>query len=144
MRSSLTILSLFQQLCQSNALVEECLRGGIQIGTELRESSNFTILGQVKFHRAGDLQALTLNIILTYIFNTIFVERSRGWTQCNVRMRNQVSYSGTRLLYVWRHPELEWVLLEPSSRRTFTSHSDSSWSNPSFKVSQKYGSCGLG
>merc|ERR1711970_53968 len=49
------VLSLFQQFSQSNTSVQQLLGGGIHIGTELGESSDFSILSQIKFHGTGNL-----------------------------------------------------------------------------------------
>merc|ERR1711972_108838 len=49
------VLGLFQQFSQSNTSVQQLLGGGIHIGTELGESSNFSVLGQIKFHGTGNL-----------------------------------------------------------------------------------------
>ena len=50
-----TILALFQQLSQSDTTVQQLLSGSIQIGTELSESSDFTVLGKLELHRTSDL-----------------------------------------------------------------------------------------
>merc|ERR1711972_424979 len=49
------VLSLFQQFSQSDTSVQQLLGSGIHIGTELGESGNFSILGQIKFHGTGNL-----------------------------------------------------------------------------------------
>ncbi|CAG0919514.1 unnamed protein product [Notodromas monacha] len=51
----LTILPLLQKFSESNAAVQQLLCGGIQVGTELRKSCHFTVLGQLELHTSGNL-----------------------------------------------------------------------------------------
>jgi hypothetical protein len=51
----LTILSLLEKLGQTNTTVEQLLRGGIEIGAELRERCDLTVLRKIQLHRAGNL-----------------------------------------------------------------------------------------
>merc|ERR1712137_941322 len=48
------VLSLFQQFVKTNTTVQLLLSGRVQIGTELGESSNLTVLGQLKLHGTSD------------------------------------------------------------------------------------------
>lgn len=50
-----TVLSLLEEFGEPNTTVEELLSGGVQVRTELGESGDFTVLGELEFHRAGDL-----------------------------------------------------------------------------------------
>lgn len=49
------VLLLLQELSQTLTTVEGLLGGGIQIGTELGEGGDLTVLGQEKLQRTGDL-----------------------------------------------------------------------------------------
>jgi len=49
------VLALLQQLSQPDAAVQQLLRGGVQVGAELGEGRNLTVLGQLKLHRTGHL-----------------------------------------------------------------------------------------
>ena len=51
------VLPLLQQLRQPHAAVQQLLRGGVQVGAELREGRDLSVLGELQLHRAGDLQA---------------------------------------------------------------------------------------
>lgn len=46
---------MFKKLSKTNTTAEELLGGGVQVGTELGESSDLTVLGKLKLHGAGDL-----------------------------------------------------------------------------------------
>ncbi len=48
-------LRLLQQFGEAGAAVEQALRGGIEVGTELREGRHFAILRQLALERAGNL-----------------------------------------------------------------------------------------
>ena len=50
-----TVLSLLEELGQSDTSAEERLGGGIKIGTELGEGSDLTVLGQLQLHLTGNL-----------------------------------------------------------------------------------------
>lgn len=50
------VLTLFQKLSQPDTSVQELLGGSVQIGTELGESGNLTVLGQLKLHGTGNLE----------------------------------------------------------------------------------------
>ena len=56
MSRELTILSLLQKLGKPNASVQQVLCGLVQVGTELGESSYFSVLGQLQFHWTSNLQ----------------------------------------------------------------------------------------
>lgn len=49
------ILALLEQLGQTHTTVQQLLGGSIQIGTELSEGSDLTVLGQLQLHGTGDL-----------------------------------------------------------------------------------------
>merc|ERR1711953_35936 len=49
------VLALLQQLSQTNTSVEELLSGGVKIRSELGESSNLSVLSQLKLHGASHL-----------------------------------------------------------------------------------------
>ena len=49
------VLALLQQLCQPDTPVQQLLGGSVKIGTELGESGDLTVLGQIKFHGSGNL-----------------------------------------------------------------------------------------
>ena len=49
------VLTLLQQFGQTHTTVQQLLGGSIQIGTELGESSNLTVLSQLQFHGTGHL-----------------------------------------------------------------------------------------
>jgi hypothetical protein len=49
------VLLLLEQLSELLASVEELLGGGVEIGTELREGSDLSVLSQLELHGTGDL-----------------------------------------------------------------------------------------
>lgn len=49
------ILDLLEEFCETLTSVEGLLSGGIKIGTELSEGSDFSILSQEKLERTSDL-----------------------------------------------------------------------------------------
>ena len=49
------ILALLQQLCQPDTPVQQLLGGSVKIGTELGESGDLTVLGELELHGTGDL-----------------------------------------------------------------------------------------
>ncbi|RNA39582.1 acetylglutamate semialdehyde dehydrogenase [Brachionus plicatilis] len=51
----LTILTLLQQLGQSDTSAQQLLSGSVQIRAELGESSDLSILGQFQLHGTGHL-----------------------------------------------------------------------------------------
>lgn len=53
---SLTVLSLFEKLCETDSLVKQSLCGGIKIGSELSEGSDLTVLSQLQLHGGNNLQ----------------------------------------------------------------------------------------
>ena len=48
-------MALFEKLSQTDTTAQQLLSRSIQIGTELGKSGHLTVLGQLEFHRAGDL-----------------------------------------------------------------------------------------
>ena len=46
---------MFQEFSKTNTTVEELLGSGVHIRTELGESSDFTVLGEIEFHGTSDL-----------------------------------------------------------------------------------------
>src|SRR5947208_14111200 len=48
-------LRLLEELGQPRAAVEEALRGGIEVGAELREGRHLAVLGELALDGAGDL-----------------------------------------------------------------------------------------
>merc|ERR1740123_633296 len=49
------VLTLLQQLSQPHASAQQLLGGSVKIGTELSESSDFSVLGQLELHGTSDL-----------------------------------------------------------------------------------------
>ena len=49
------ILDLLEQLGKPDGPSEKLLGGGVHIRTELGEGGDFSVLGQIEFHRTGDL-----------------------------------------------------------------------------------------
>merc|ERR1719470_313424 len=49
------VLALLQQLSQPDTSVQQLLGGGVEIGTELGEGSDLTVLGELELHGTGDL-----------------------------------------------------------------------------------------
>lgn len=54
-RAHRLLLLLLQQLSQLSASVQLLLGGSVQVGSELRECSHFSLLRQFQFQRTGDL-----------------------------------------------------------------------------------------
>ena len=52
----LTVLSLFQELGESDSAVEERLSGCVKIRAKLSKGSHLTILGQLQLHGASNLR----------------------------------------------------------------------------------------
>ena len=77
----LTILSLFQKLCQTNTSAQQLLSGSVQIGTELSESSDLTVLSQLQLHRTGHLQIIKSVITYSYTSRLLIKSISRLKTQ---------------------------------------------------------------
>src|SRR5579884_3961753 len=48
-------LWLFEKLSEPRAAIEQTLRGGIEIGAELREGRHLAVLGELALDAAGDL-----------------------------------------------------------------------------------------
>src|SRR5918994_7510823 len=48
-------LRLLQEFGQARAAIEQALRGGVEVGAELREGSHFAVLRELALDRAGDL-----------------------------------------------------------------------------------------
>lgn len=53
---TLTVLSLFQELCQTHATIQQLLCGSIQIRPKLSKGSHFTVLSQLQLHGTCHLQ----------------------------------------------------------------------------------------
>ena len=49
------VLTLLQELSQPDTTVQQLLGGSVQIGTELGESGDLTVLGQLQLHGTSDL-----------------------------------------------------------------------------------------
>merc|ERR1719470_622499 len=49
------VLALLQQLSQPDTSVQQLLGGGVEIGTELGEGGDLTVLGELELHGTGDL-----------------------------------------------------------------------------------------
>ena len=49
------VLALLQHLDQALAAIELPLRGGVEVGAELREGRHLAVLREVEAQRAGDL-----------------------------------------------------------------------------------------
>jgi len=49
------VLTLLEELSETNTTAEKLLGGGVKIGTELGEGSDLTILGELELHGTGDL-----------------------------------------------------------------------------------------
>ena len=54
-QKELTILTLLQQLSQTNTTRQQLLCGSVQVGAELSKGSDLTVLGQLQLHGAGHL-----------------------------------------------------------------------------------------
>ena len=80
--TSLTILSLFQKLRQTNTSAQQLLSGSVQIGTELSESSDLTVLSQLQLHRTGHLQII--KSVITYSY-TSFINQEYFKTEDTVQ-----------------------------------------------------------
>lgn len=55
LQEKLTILSLLEELSETNATVQQILCGLVQVGAKLRESSHLTVLSQLQLHGASHL-----------------------------------------------------------------------------------------
>ena len=56
------VLALLQKLSQPDTTVQQLLGGSVQIGTELGESGDLTILGQLQLHGTSDLNQTNISI----------------------------------------------------------------------------------
>lgn len=75
---TLTVLSLFQQLSQSNAPVQELLGSGVQIRSELGEGGDFTVLSQLQFHGTSHLHDASAIRIIILVFGEEITVKPQG------------------------------------------------------------------
>jgi hypothetical protein len=57
------VLTLLEQLSQSDTSVEQLLSGSVQVGAELGKSGDLTVLGQLQFHGTSDLDCREYRIL---------------------------------------------------------------------------------